>query len=92
METEWLIDTKATKEENAKLKAALLELGRRYKALQATGVDNKASLQQVSIPSSLPAAPLESGLMPEADFPEHQDPDEENRTINFAYMKAPPHL
>lgn len=92
METEWLIDTKATKEENSKLKAALLELGRRYKALQTTGVDNKASLQQASIPSSLPAAPLESGLMPEADFPEHQDPDEENRTINFAYMKAPPHL
>ncbi|EFO64371.1 Spindle pole protein, putative [Giardia lamblia P15] len=92
METEWMIDTKATKEENAKLKAALLELGRRYKALQATGIDTKAPLQQAPVPDSSSTVPLGTGLVPEMDFPGHQDPDEENRTLNFAYMKAPPHL
>lgn len=102
METEWIVDTKATKEENAKLKAALLELGRRYKALQANSVDNKTLPQNGSAPAQIPdslpvaphysdSAPLGSGLVSEMEFPEQQDPDEENRTLNFAYMKAHPH-
>lgn len=90
METEWMIDTKVTKEENAKLKAALLELGRRYKALQATSTDNKVLSQNTSVPAASSAASFGNGTVPEMDFPEQQDPDEENRTLNFAYIKAPP--
>lgn len=91
METEWMVDTNATREENVKLKAALLELGRRYKALQANTADNKPLSQNGSTPIHVPAssssAPLGTGLVSDMEFPEHQDPDEENRTLNFAYMK-----